>query len=99
MKIVISEKKIVIIGGHPNWLNKLKKIFPEWRYIQIDESSRYIDVDYSDYDKVYFFTGFISHKDYYRYVAAIRKAEVSFGYMDGEVNIEKNIKQIYNDLF
>lgn len=34
----------------------------------------------------------------YRYVAALRKDNVSFGYMNGEVNIEKNIVQIYNDI-
>ncbi|MBR1641064.1 MAG: hypothetical protein IJ683_01930 [Butyrivibrio sp.] len=99
MQRAISEKKIAIIGGHPNWINKLKKKFPNWSYIQINESSRYIFGDFGGYDMVYFFTGFISHKDYYRYVAAIRKADVSFGYMDGEVNIEKNIVQIYNDFF
>ncbi len=99
MQKAISEKRIAIIGGHPNWISKLKKKFPDWTYIQINESSRYISGNFGDYDKVYFFTGFISHKDYYRYVAAFRKAEVSFGYMDGEVNIDKNIAQIYQDLF
>ncbi len=62
------------------------------------ESSRYIAGEFGSYDRVYFFTGFISHKDYYRYVATLRKDNVSFGYMNGEVNIEKNIVQIYNDI-
>ncbi len=98
MKKAISRKKIAIIGGHPNWISKLKKTFPDWSYIQINESSRYIAGEFGSYDRVYFFTGFISHKDYYRYVAALRKDNVSFGYMNGEVNIEKNIVQIYNDI-
>ncbi len=98
MKKAISGKKIAIIGGHPNWISKIKKTFPDWSYIQINESSRYIAGEFGSYDRVYFFTGFISHKDYYRYVATLRKDNVSFGYMNGDVNIEKNIVQIYNDI-
>ena len=37
MKKAISGKKIAIIGGHPNWISKLKKTFPDWSYIQIND--------------------------------------------------------------
>ena len=33
MKEAIAAKKYVIIGGHVNWVNKLKAEFPGWTYI------------------------------------------------------------------
>ena len=32
----IADKKIVIIGGHINWQNKLKQMFPEWIFVHPD---------------------------------------------------------------
>ena len=38
MKCTIAEKSIIIIGGHINWINKLKKEFPNWRYLDANIS-------------------------------------------------------------
>ena len=32
MKDKISERRIVIVGGHPNFVNKLRKEYPMWKY-------------------------------------------------------------------
>ena len=35
----LRRSRIVIIGGHYNWANKLKRIFPDWDYIATDSFS------------------------------------------------------------
>lgn len=96
MKEVISKKRIVIIGGHSNWVSKMKSVFPDWTFIN-PEASGSTDpsiVDKADY--VYFFTDTISHSKYYQFMNVVRERKVDFGYIHG-VNIEKNIRSIYRD--
>lgn len=54
MKEILAEKHIVIIGGHSNWVSKMKKEFPRWVFVN-PEASGSTDtniVDKADY--VYF---------------------------------------------
>ena len=96
MKEAISNLRIVIIGGHSNWISKMKREFPGWTFIK-PEASGSTDasiVDKADY--VYFFTDTISHSRYYQFLNVIRERKIDFGYIHG-VNIEKNIRDIYRD--
>ncbi len=96
MKEILAEKHIVIIGGHSNWVSKMKKEFPRWVFVN-PEAGGSTDtniVDKADY--VYFFTDTISHSKYYRFMNVVREHKVDFGYIHG-VNIEKNIQKIYRD--
>lgn len=96
MKEVISEQRIVIIGGHSNWVSKLKKEFPNWKFIN-PEASGSTDTSIVDRaDCVYFFTDVISHSKYYQFMNVVRERKVDFGYIHG-VNIENNIRSIYRD--
>lgn len=94
----LSERKVLIIGGHPNWINAIKKKLPTWNYIQADETTKLTPGSILGYDNVYFFTGFISHKDYYRFVEAVRKNHVPFGFINKETNVNRNIEQLYSEL-
>jgi len=86
----------VIIGGHSNWVSKMKKEFPDWVYVN-PEASGSTDVSIVDKaDHVYFFTDTISHSKYYQFMNVVRERKVDFGYIHG-VNIEKNIRSIYRD--
>ena len=49
MKKLIADKDVVIIGGHINWQNKLKELFPGWKYIAPDA---YKTVDGSMLEKI-----------------------------------------------
>ena len=93
----LKKLRIIIIGGHSNWVNKMKACFPDWEYISPSATGSIAPsiVEHADY--VYFFTDTISHSAYYRYVNVVRERNISFGYIHG-VNIENNIKAIYRDL-
>ena len=96
MEKAIADKNIVIIGGHVNWLNKLKKRFPNWMYI-LTESYKTVDGKMLDgKDRVYFFTDHLSHVTYGKFIAAVRERHIPFGYL-GSLNVEKLIRQIYED--
>ena len=97
MRNKLSEFRIVIIGGHPNWVNKLKKEFPDWVFISPKASgtSNVDIVDRADY--VYFFTEMMGHPVYFQFMNVVRERKVAFGYIH-DVNIEKNVKQIYREL-
>lgn len=96
MKETLSRYHIVIIGGHSNWVSKMKKEFPDWVYVN-PEASGSTDVSIVDKaDHVYFFTDTISHSKYYQFMNVVRERKVDFGYIHG-VNIEKNIRSIYRD--
>ena len=96
MKETIAGYRIVIVGGHSNWLSKMKKEFPNWIFInpKASGSTDVSIVDKADY--VYFFTDTISHSKYYQFMNVIRERKINFGYIHG-VNIEKNIRDIYVD--
>lgn len=29
----VIDKRIVIVGGHKNWVQKMRDVFPNWKYI------------------------------------------------------------------
>ena len=96
MRETIAGYRIVIVGGHSNWLSKVKKEFPDWIFIN-PEASGSTDVSIVDKaDYVYFFTDTISHSKYHQFINVIRERKINFGYIHG-VNIEKNIRDIYVD--
>ena len=96
MRETIAGYRIVIVGGHSNWLSKMKKEFPDWIFIN-PEASGSTDVSIVDKaDYVYFFTDIISHSKYHQFMKVIRERKINFGYIHG-VNIEKNIRDIYVD--
>ena len=93
----ISDLEIVIIGGHVNWINKLKKQFPKWMFIDPDA---YKTVDGKMLDskaKVYFYTDYLSHITYNKFIAAVRERNIQFGYL-ASVNIDYVTRHIYEDI-
>ncbi len=97
MREAISSLRIVIIGGHPNWVAKLKAQFPKWSFINPDTSGSVDTSVVISADYVFFFTDIISHSKYYQFFNVIRENKINFGYIH-EVNIEKNIRNIYREL-
>ncbi len=96
MKETIASYRIVIVGGHSNWLSKMKKEFPNWIFVN-PKASGATDISIVDKaDYVYFFTDTISHSKYHQFMNVIHKRKINFGYIHG-VNIEKNIRDIYAD--
>ncbi|MDO4521253.1 MAG: hypothetical protein Q4B44_06390, partial [Erysipelotrichaceae bacterium] len=95
MKRAIADKKIMIIGGHENWQKRMRKIFPKWKFVAVSDNLGLDTVDGMDY--IYFFTDFMSHELYYKFVGLMRRRDMNWYYIHG-TNIEKNIRQIYGDV-
>lgn len=36
---VWKEKKVLVVGGHANWQNKLRDIFPDWQFVAAGQNS------------------------------------------------------------
>lgn len=97
MKQVIAKKSIIIIGGHINWINKLKKEFPNWRYLDANISRVNDSKLVEGADMVYFFTDHLSHGTYGKFVKLVRENRIPFGYMHS-VNMEALVRQVFEDL-
>ncbi|MCD7717134.1 MAG: DUF2325 domain-containing protein [Lachnospiraceae bacterium] len=97
MEETIKDKNIVIIGGHENWVNKLKNHFPDWTFISTDISGVVAPAVLESADYIYFFTGYLSHAAYKKYIHLLRERDLSFGYIHSR-HIESVVSQIYHDL-
>jgi hypothetical protein len=97
MKAQIADLDIVIIGGHINWINKMKKEFPKWMFIASDAYKTVDGKMLEGKDRVYFYTDYISHVTYGKFIAAVRERKIPFGYL-GTYNMDNIIRQIYDDL-
>lgn len=96
MKSVIANRKVVIIGGHNNWVYKLRNMFPNWSFLSPKVSGSVDDKLVSNADYVYFFSDCIEHSTYYKFISIVRKERKSFGYIHS-INIKNNIRQIYRN--
>lgn len=97
MKEALTKKNILIVGGHSNWVGKLKNEFPNWKFVAPNVSNTVSVSLIQNADKVYFFTDTLGHSNYHKFLNSIREQEVPFGYIHG-VNITTNIQYLYNDL-
>ena len=97
MKADIQKKEIAIIGGHTNWINKVKKEFPRWKFFDANVSRLSESMVLAGTEKVYFFTNHLSHSIYGKYITLIRENKIPIGYLHS-INLETIIKQIYKDL-
>lgn len=97
MQKVIADKDIVIIGGHINWINKLKKMFPKWMFIHPDSYKGVDGKKLENKEHVYFFTNYMNHISYIKFIGIVRERKIPFGYL-GSRNVDQLVKQIYDDL-
>ncbi|MBR6476349.1 MAG: hypothetical protein IKS98_13035 [Lachnospiraceae bacterium] len=97
MKSAIRDKRIIVVGGDINWVNKMKLEFPGWTFIKPANSGTMDTKIVEKADKVYFFTDTIDHGTYYRYCNVVRDCGTPFGYIHG-VNIGNITKQLYREL-
>jgi len=97
MKAAIADRRIVIVGGHPNWVSKMKREFPGWTFVNPDAGASTDASIVEKADFVFFFTDIISHSRYHQFMNVIRERNVDFSYIHG-VNIERNIQDIYREV-
>ena len=94
----LNNKKILIVGGHTNWIARMKELFPDWKYINFKSTTTINDsVLNESIDHVYFFTDMLKHHVYYRFVGLVKTKGLTFGYLNGS-NIDATVKQMYKDL-
>ena len=92
----LKDLRIIIIGGHTKWVNKMKGYFPDWEFISPSPTGTIPASVVDKADKVYFFSDSISHAAYYKYINAVRDRNVNFGYIHG-VNVEKCVRGIWKE--
>ena len=93
----IKDKRVVIVGGHSNWTQKMREAFPDWSYINFKSTTTIDDSILDSAEYVFFFTDMLKHHVYYRFINLAKQKRVPFGYI-GSSNIEKCIKQIAEEM-
>lgn len=96
MKEFIAQKSICIIGGHQNWIKKLKKEFPNWVYIVPKIGPTFNPTPLLKADYIYFFTDILKHSTYYSCIATCRENNLDYDYIHG-VNLDKMVVDIYRN--
>ncbi len=97
IKEYLNEKRIVVVGGHINWQQKIKKECAQWSFIDASAACTLRTDVLRKADFVYFFTDTLAHGVYYKYMNALKESNVKFGYIHG-VNVENTLRKMYTEL-
>lgn len=93
---LIAEKKVYIFGGHINWRNKMKSVYPALN-IRDGHQTCFNEKMLLDADMVLLNTRNISHKVYCKVVNVLRKNAIPFGYIGKYTNtglLEQEIAEV-----
>lgn len=95
-----KDKRILVIGGRWEIVDKLKELMPELKHTE-NANDSYISPD--SYDYVLMFTDFMNHTIFYKYITRLRnnkKGKVPILYLQGSNldNIKRNIYNFYQKL-
>ena len=93
----LKDKKVVIIGGHTNWIRQLRDLFPKWTFVNYKSTTTVDDSILAHSDYVFFFTDMLKHHVYYRFINLVREKKVPFGYISSS-NIDKGLKQMAEEI-
>jgi hypothetical protein len=92
----LDSKKIMVLGGHPNWVNKLKRRLPNARYIDVEgyASQKFTRLD--KYDLLVVCTNYIDHGLIYKLGEAIKDIKSKKVVMVNNVNTDTVLDEIYS---
>lgn len=88
-----ANKKIALLGGHQNWINKMKQLFPNARFV----NHNLVNTDFSfldNMDYVFFNTNYAIHPFYWRICNTMEKNDVPFFLLNKGVNINLSLQEI-----
>ena len=74
-----KKKKVVVIGGHPNWKTNIRQVFPDIHFI--DRDTPFSKNHLQNADFVYYAVEHMSHGLFYRVHPVVKKEEVPFGFL------------------
>ena len=79
---ILNNKACAIIGGHPNWVRKVKEILPNYSYVDVESLNR--GLKYLDKKEIVFVnTDYNSHSLYHKVVAQLEKSETKLHLIRG----------------
>lgn len=90
---LLKQYYLILVGGHTNWIKKMKSIFPN--YIYIDEKSLGKSLDFISNNKytIVFNTATNSHALYEKILKIAAKKSIF--YLNGNYNIDLTINTLY----
>ena len=94
MERAICKRRIIIVGGHDNWVSYLKERFSDWVYIKPGISNTVPESAVMRAEYVFFFTDTISHGVYNKFRNVVQRYHIPYGYLHG-TNIPMTVRQIY----
>lgn len=90
----LKHKKFAIIGGNQTWVKKLKDTFPEWIYVNIENTTN--DLNYlANVDKIFININ-MKHSLYFKVKSIITKYNIPYEFLTNSSNIEFTLQDIYN---
>lgn len=94
----LNSKNLIIFGGHPNWVKKLKELLPEQKYIDVNASSSARLNFLENADLIIVSPKYMSHGLFYKIKEALaNRKSVKMIFVD-DVNTNFIINKIYNNL-
>ena len=94
----INQRKIAIFGGHPNWVNKLKKLVPNAMYIDTNAMSSRKFTRLDRYDLLVICNLFISHGLSWKVSEAVKNVKSKKVVIIDDINTDLIINKIYDSI-
>ena len=70
----LKDRKVLVVGGHVNWQNKLKELFPKWQFITARQGA-VVDKVIKGRDVIVCNTMMLDHSCYYKVVSAMGRRQ------------------------
>ena len=74
-----KRQKVTVVGGHQNWVNKLRQVFPDWQFVRNDIRS-FSPSTLKGQDYILCNTDFMNHAAYYKLVS-VRSEDQKFFFL------------------
>lgn len=94
----LDKERIVFFGGHPNWIQKTKDLFPDARFLEVEDINRKLSF-IKNYDVVCINTDHFNHGFYEKLMNELSRHEVKLVYIQGATNEERVIDMLYKGIY
>ncbi len=93
----LQNKNVAILGGTERWIKRMKKLFPNWKYVGVEDDTIGGFNALESADFIYVYTNALKHQQYYKAMDMIKRKRKMLFYL-GSTNTNENIIRFHQDL-